>query len=427
MSSGMLNNLSVIGGEVLDALLRPMVQSFGDLLYYSLVSDFIRNEIDSFGFKLMERVSALVGTTALTVVTIWVLIQGYRIISGRSRDSSMAFVLSVLRVTLIVTAATTIGVVGSGAHKFISKDLPDAIAATITGNDGDTIEKQIDGNLAAMQFAMSSIDAINIVQDPTLNDDKKRALTMAAVGTAGPAMIGGAMLLLYQVALALFVGLGPLFVLCLIFDQTKSFFQRWLMYGISTMFSLAVLSSMIAIATKLVLGVAAAFWTTTTLSALTGLSLSDGMTTIALQQGGVGLLLTVLIVTTPPMAANFFNGAIGQASTYTLLGNTSAYQNPRSMQSPGGGVASAGTSGRQGANPGEQGYQPVAQTYSSSQGSSARTQVSPSSYNNPATNPNYGAAPTASPQGQRGAALSQNVSGNNVTSKRDPNRDRGGS
>ena len=59
-----------------------------------------------------------------------------------------------------------------------------------------------------------------------------------------------------------------------------------------------------------VLGVAVGFWTMTTLSALTGVSLSDGMTTIALQQGGVGLLLTVLIVTTPPMAAQFFNGSI---------------------------------------------------------------------------------------------------------------------
>lgn len=422
MLNGMLNNLSVIGGEALDSLLRPMVQSFGDMLYYALISDFIRSEIEVFGFDLLRRVSSLVGVAALSLVTIWVLFQGFRIISGQSRDSMMAFVLNVARVALIVTAATSLGVTSGELHRFISEGIPNSITATVTGDEGGTIEEQIDGNLAAMQFAMSSIDAINTVQDPTLDDDKKRALAMVAVGTAGPAMIGGAMLLLYKVALALFVGLGPLFILCLIFDQTKSFFQRWLMYGISTMFSLAVLSAMLAIATKLVLGVAGAFWTTTTLSALTGLSLSDGMTTIALQQGGVGLLLTVLIVTTPPMAAQFFNGAIGSATAFSQLG-----QGRGDWRSSGG----APTSGRSGANPGELGYRGEAAA-NSAQSSSGRqtgglTQAPRAGYNNPATNANYGNTPNAQPQGLRGAASPENSSANLGTPNTLPsNRDRGG-
>lgn len=397
MSNGMLDNLSVVGGGWLDSLLHPLAQSFGDLLFYALISDFVRKEIDNFGFNLMESVSALVGTAALAIITIWVLLQGYRIISGQSRDSLMALVLNVARVALIVMAATTIGVAGSGTHKFITEDLQSVIASAVTGDENTTLADQIDGNLAAMQFAMTSIDAINIVQDPTLDNNKTRAMTMIAVGTGGPAMVGGAMLLLYQVALALFVGLGPLFVLCLIFDQTKAFFQRWLMFGISTMFSLAVLAAMLSISMKLVLGVAGAFWTTTTLGALTGLSLNDGMTTIALQQGGVGLLLTVLIVTTPPMAAQFFNGAIGQAVSFSAFSSPTSY---RPGQFSGGHHNQGGQSyGRPGANPGEPGYRPPV---SQGQGSGGLTQAP--QYNNPATNANYGVAPPAQQQGLRGAA-----------------------
>ena len=425
MSNGILDNLSAVGGGILDSLLRPMAQSFGDLLYYALVSDFIRKEIDNFGFSLMERVSGLVGTAALTVITIWVIFQGFRILSGQSRDSLMALVLSVLRVTLIVMAATTIGIGGRPAHKFITQDLQNVITVAVTGNGGDTLEEQIDQNLAAMQFALASIDAINIVQDPTLNDDKKRAMDMVAVGTAGPAMVGGAMLLLYQVALALFVGLGPLFVLCLIFDQTKSLFNRWLMYGISTMFSMAVLSAMVAIATKLVLGVAAAFWTTTTLSALTGLSLDNGMTTIALQQGGVGLLLTALIVTTPPMAANFFNGAIGSASYFSALGPGSG--DVRGNR--GGASAADQSSNATGSRPGEPGYRGNTPMNSVSGNSSYQSgnasQAPQGAYSNPATNPNYGVVPTSTPSGLRGAASPQNTglntSSNSQTGSVNPN------
>lgn len=428
MLNGMVNNLSVIGGEVLDSLLRPMAQGFGDLLFYALISDFIRSEIDNFGFQLLERVSSLVGIVALSLVTIWVLLQGFRIISGQSRDSMMAFVLNVARVALIVMAATSVGVTSGQLHEFISEKLPNSITATVTRDEGTTIEEQIDGNLAAMQFAMSSIDAINIVQDPTLNDDKKRAMGMVAVGTAGPAMIGGAMLLLYKVALALFVGLGPIFILCLIFDQTKSFFSRWLMYGISTMFSLAVLSAMIAISTKLVLGVAGAFWTTTTLSALTGASFSDGMTTIALQQGGVGLLLTVLIVTTPPMAAQFFNGAIGSASAFSQVG-----QGRGDWRSSGGSSGDMSSVGRPGANPGETGYRgevaanAIRQNANSHSAGARQPDQTPlvgaggGGFNNPATNQSQGGGMTSQPQGRFGAANSEGSSAsNNLNSPNTP-------
>ncbi|MEA9919188.1 type IV secretion system protein, partial [Xanthomonas campestris] len=40
----------------------------------------------------------------------------------------------------------------------------------------------------------------------------------------------------------MFVGFGPLVILRLFFDQTKQLFQKWLLYGIGTMFSIGVLA-----------------------------------------------------------------------------------------------------------------------------------------------------------------------------------------
>ena len=104
----------------------------------------------------------------------------------------------------------------------------------------------------------------------------------AGIGTGGPAVMAGTMLLLNKIAMALFVGLGPLFILCLLFDQTKSLFGRWLYYGLGTMFSLSVLSVMVTLATDMVIAVAASFWT----SALFGAG-PVGVARMALQQGGV--------------------------------------------------------------------------------------------------------------------------------------------
>ena len=152
-----------------------------------------------------------------------------------------------------------------------------------------------------------------------MDDAQTRTMWFTGIGTAGPAVVGGAMLMLNKIALALFIGFSPFFILCLLFDYTKGLFQKWLFYGVGTMFSLAVLSAMVSIATEMVTRVAAYYWAGSLLSSLTGMS-SEGLSSVALQQGGIGLILTVMLVSAPPMAAAFFNGVMGQFQSY------SAYQ-----------------------------------------------------------------------------------------------------
>ena len=310
-----------VGGQLLDGLLRPLAQSsIGDLAYFALIYDFLHDQIQDFGLGLMERSAGIVGGVALFLLTAWIFFQGLRIVTGQSRDSMMALVMNSLKATLIVSFAITIGVAGSDVHEFLTQDMTASITELVTGEEDAQVKDMIDENLAWMQVGLTSIDVLQIVDDPNLHAEKNQAMFMVGMGTAGPAMVGGAMLLLYEIAMALFVGLGPIFVLCLLFDQTKSLFQRWLMYGIGTMFSMAVLAAMVVIATKTVLAVAEAFWVSSLAGSLLGFGNSQGMRSMALQQGGVGLLLTVILVSTPPMVANFFQGVLGQFSPYATIG-----------------------------------------------------------------------------------------------------------
>ncbi|QRD62383.1 type IV secretion system protein [Xanthomonas citri pv. citri] len=112
------------------------------------------------------------------------------------------------------------------------------------------------------------------------------------------------------------VGFGPLFILCLLFQATKSLFSKWLLYGLGTVFSLSVLTFTVSLATKVVGAVGAAFVAKWAMNGFTG----EGISSMALQQGGLGLVLTTLIITAPPMAAAFFQGTLGQFTAYSALG-----------------------------------------------------------------------------------------------------------
>lgn len=290
---------------------HALVGADTNAIFFALIYDYLHTSIQHFREGVMARAGATVGGVALVVLTIWVFFQGLRIVTGQSRESMAALVMNSLRATLIVAAAATFGIAGSNVNDFITKDMQNSITRLVTGEDGTTPKDLIDDNLVQMQIAMSSIDAIQAINNPQLSNQKDKALMMVGFGTAGPAMTGAAMLLLYEVAMAMFVGFGPFFILCLLFDATKSFFQRWLTYGIGTMFSMAVLAAMVAISTKLVTAVAIHYWATSFINGWIGDQFASGISTMAMQQGGIGLLLTVLLVSTPPMAASFFNGTLG--------------------------------------------------------------------------------------------------------------------
>ncbi len=166
-----------------------------------------------------------------------------------------------------------------------------------------------------MQLAFSSIDALQDGASPIAGDQKSRAMWFTGIGTGGPAITAGVMLLLNKIALALFTGLGPIFILCLLFDQTKQLFSRWLFYGVGTMFSLGVLSVMVALALKVVKAVSIAFWVTTFIGGS-----NEGVNSMAMQQGGLGLVMTMLIISAPPMAAAFFQGTLGNFTQFSAFG-----------------------------------------------------------------------------------------------------------
>ena len=335
--------LVAIGGS-LDTLKNLMSVDLGDvtnLIFFQRINEFLNREIAEFGVNLLGRTMAWIGSVAITLMTIWIMIQGYRIATGQSRDSMMALVTNSLRAVFIVGVATGWGLAGPTLFDWMGNGLQQNINEVVTGSDDDAYSN-IDKSLGYMQLAFSSIDALQDGDSENLDDAKSRAMWFTGIGTGGPAITAGVMLLLNKIAMALFTGLGPIFILCLLFDQTKQLFSRWLFYGIGTMFSLAVLSVMVALALDVVTAVAASFWVNSFLGGS-----SEGVNSRAMQQGGLGLILTMLIISAPPMAAAFFQGVLGSFNAQNAFFNTGA---------------SGSNRGQPGVQPGYPGYVPPANT-----------------------------------------------------------------
>src|SRR3546814_9688158 len=85
---------------------------------------------------------------------------------------------------------------------------------------------------------------------------------------------------------------------------------------------------------------------------------------MGVQQCGLGLILTVLIVTAPPMAAAFFQGMLGAFTPYTAFSSDGGARASRDGRWSGGNSYPPGHGG----NPG--GVQPVSQARADNSGGS---------------------------------------------------------
>jgi len=293
-----------------------------DFAYFALIYAWMVNKIDDFTDGFMHRTVAWASAIGLTLFTVWIIVQGFRILTGRSREPMMAMVVDMSRNALILMAAAAMGLGGRNIQTFFTTTLASDINELVTGSDASPVSA-IDRNLAYATVAMGAIDSTQGLSGSVSGDNVASTTTtafLAALGVAGPPITAGAMLLMYKVALALFVGLGPIFICCLMFKATEQMFWRWLNYGLGTLFSLAVLSLMTSIVLDLTLRVAGALWASSAISAIANVDGGGGLTGQALQQGGVGMLMTVLLITAPPMAASFFGGTVGSFTPYSALG-----------------------------------------------------------------------------------------------------------
>lgn len=287
--------------------------------FFKLIFDFLDDEITTFRYNVMGEMLVWMTMLALLATTLWILIQGYLIVSGRSRESMMGLVVSSMRAAFIVSLATTIAWGSGSVYDLLSDAMPKKVNELVTGSDEEP-QDNIDENLTIMEASMLALDTLQTGDLSAIKEDADRAKWMTGVGVAGPSIVAGSMMLLYKIALALFVGFGPLFILCLLFEQSKSLFSKWLLYGLGTMFSFSVLCFMVSVATKIVGAAAAAFAVQYALAMTNPDTSAEGVSSMAMQQGGIGLVLTTLILTAPPMAAMFFQGTLGSFSAYSTMG-----------------------------------------------------------------------------------------------------------
>ena len=293
------------------------------------IRDYIYARITFSTEQVLSQNLTLALTVIIGLLTVWVMIQGFLIVTGRSQEGIKGFVFNLGKTYFIVAMALGVAAGGKFGVRTLTDTLSDGISQIMTGNsdvgskcltqDAQVIIGcKIDMNLTDTQSMMGMLDGIDTADSDYLENKISEARWFAGIGTAGPAIVAGTMLIMFRIAIALFIGFAPIFILCLLFKKTAPLFQKWLYYGLATIFSSVMLGVMADIAMDLVSNIAITDAVTRIASILGGGNLSGIMQTVT-QQLGLGLVLSTLLIVVPPMAGAWFNGVMGSFSGYNPI------------------------------------------------------------------------------------------------------------
>ncbi len=208
----------------------------------------------------------------------------------------------------------------------------------IVTTSGSLLGCKIDKNLSTTQAIMGFINQVDTANNPILEEKVEKAKMFAGIGSAGPGIVAGTMLILYRVAMALFVGFAPIFILCLLFKKTAPLFQKWLFFGLATIFSSVLLAVMADISADLIEIIAKSLFVSKTLLEFTTGQEVSGISQAATQQLGVSVMLSTLLITVPPMAGMWFNGVMGTSYGTNYFGGWNGGQLPPAGSGAGSGA-----------------------------------------------------------------------------------------
>ena len=310
-----------------------------DLLLYTGIRDYLYARIGYFTEVVLSKNLNLALTMVLALLTLWIMVQGYLIVTGRSQEGLKGFIFNLGKNYVVIAIALGVSLGSSFSVRVLTDNLANGISQVMHGNNdfgSECLTEQtsyitgckIDLNLKTTQLVLSSLSAIDTADDDHLEDLLSEAKWFTGVGTAGPAVVAGTMLIMYRISISLFVGFAPIFILCLLFKRTAPLFQKWLYFGLATIFSSVLLGVMAEISMDLVghlFGGAAAGKFVATIIGEGG---TTGIMETVTQQLGLGLMLSTLLITVPPMAGMWFNGVMGSFSPYSVIGNGNRQEVP---------------------------------------------------------------------------------------------------
>lgn len=277
--------------------------------FYQKLFEKVDTGLQDYWHASAESIISAITPVATTLVTIYIMLWGWSMMRGVIAEPITDGVTRIVRLAVITGIALTAGHYSS----FIANMLwtsPEALASYVasdyaSGTDGmqflDSLMSQF------YDFGQAYNDSANADSGVTGIPDLSLWITGIAIWVAGLIVTGYAAFLyaLSKIALALLLGVGPIFILLTIFEPTKRFFDAWLGQALNYVFTVMLTAG----AVKLIITIIKSY--------LSGPDMSGVMANPSVNQALPAIVFSiigVLVMMQLPSVASALGGGVAMST-----------------------------------------------------------------------------------------------------------------
>lgn len=224
---------------------------------FQFVGESVDSALASFVTGTVGAVISAIMPIATLGATIYFAIMGYMIIAGRLQSPGGAVVIQCVK--FLVISAIALSVSGYDSYVIgLIRGLEDGLAAAFAGT------AEAGGSMSVYATIDATLGQGWDIAADLWEQAGNRGLTemgMAIGEYANAAVIGiatlmvglpaGAMIVVAKATLTLLLGIGPLFVMCLMFPVTAKWFEQWFAQVMASIMTIAVVAAVAAFMMKI--------------------------------------------------------------------------------------------------------------------------------------------------------------------------------
>ncbi|WAT17545.1 type IV secretion system protein [Aurantiacibacter sp. MUD11] len=185
--------------------------------------DCAASEMAQAAFNRLFSAEGSFGPALTILLTLWIAFLGFGLITGRTRLGLSSLTPRMVTLVLVITFATS-WVAFQSVFWNLAVGAPDQIATVLMGTDGSATTIFAD-KLDVVMLSLMEASGGDAMDNDTSIFSPPGLLwsggTMLLLGTVG-------VLATCKIALAILMGLGPIFILMALFDGTRGLFVGWL-------------------------------------------------------------------------------------------------------------------------------------------------------------------------------------------------------
>lgn len=199
-----------------------------EFTFYSELFNKLNTALTSYISDVSTSIIGTIGPVAAQLLVLYFIIHGIALMRGLIEEPITDFIMRVVRLSLILGIALNVGYYNGQVVNFLWNS-PEALASYVSGNSytGNNSMLFLD-NLMSKVYDLGQVfwDYSSGMTSVDLGP-KIVAILVWLAGLIVTAY-GAFLFVLAKMALAVLLGIGPIFIMLLMFEGTKRFFESWL-------------------------------------------------------------------------------------------------------------------------------------------------------------------------------------------------------